>query len=111
MEPKMTLNSLSNLEKEEQIWRDHNTCYKTIYKVKLIKTVWHWHKNRHKWVDCRPINEKLHGLVPSQGTCLGGRIGPWLGAWERQPIDVSLTHQCFFLSLSSSLPTSLEMIA
>ena len=38
MEPKKTLNSLSNLEKEEQSWTDHNTGYQTYYKVVIIKT-------------------------------------------------------------------------
>ena len=36
--------------------------------------------------------------------CLGCRLGPWLGVCERQPINVSLTHQCFSSSLSPSLP-------
>ena len=30
MEPQKTLNSHSNLEKQEQSWRDHNTWYQTI---------------------------------------------------------------------------------
>ena len=30
MEPKRNPNSLSNLEKEEQSWTDHNACYYTI---------------------------------------------------------------------------------
>ena len=41
---------------------------------------------------------KVTGLVPGQGTCLGCRPGPCLGACERPP-----THQCFSPYLSFSL--------
>ena len=44
-----------------------------------------------------------------QGTCLGYMTGPQLGACKRQPIDVSLTQQCFTPSLSPSLPLSLKI--
>ena len=42
---------------------------------------------------------KGYGLIPSQGTCLGCRFGPWLGCVERQLIDVFLTLM-FLLFLS-----------
>ena len=43
------------------------------------------------WTECRPENQRVAGSIPSQGTCLGFRPGPQLGACERQPhIDVSL---------------------
>ena len=61
-----------------------------------------------QWIECQPVNQKVTGLIPSQGTCLGFRPGPHLGAHERQPIDVSLTHLCFSPSLSPSLPFSLN---
>ena len=47
--------------------------------------------------------------MPSQGTCLGCRPGPWLHACERQPINVSLTHRCFSTCLSASLPLLLKV--
>ena len=31
-----------------------------------------------------PINQKVPGSIPSQGTCQGCGPGPWLGVWERQ---------------------------
>ena len=44
-----------------------------------------------QWIEGRPVNRKVAGLIPSQGTCLGCRPAPPLGAHERQPhIDVSL---------------------
>ena len=52
-------------------------------------------------------NGKVTGLVPCQGLCLGCRPGPQLRACKRQPIDVSLAHRCFSLSLS--LPLSLKI--
>ena len=42
-------------------------------------------------IECLPVNQRVTALIPSQGTCLGCRPGPWLGACERQPhTDVSL---------------------
>ena len=44
-----------------------------------------------QWIECWPVNRRVTGSIPSQGTCLGCRPGPWLGAWEREPhTDVSL---------------------
>ena len=45
-----------------------------------------------QWTEYRPVNQKVTGLIPSQGTCLGFGPGPQLGAFERQLIDVSLAH-------------------
>ena len=43
-----------------------------------------------QWIECGPVNQRVAGLIPSQGTRLGCRPGPWLGAHERQPhTDVS----------------------
>ena len=26
-----------------------------------------------QWIECRPVNQRVAGLIPSQGTCLGYR--------------------------------------
>ena len=44
-----------------------------------------------QWIKCQPVNQKVAGSIPSQGTCLGCGPGPQCGVRERQPhIDVSL---------------------
>ena len=51
-------------------------------------------------IDYEPVNQRVTGSIPSQGTCLGCRPGPQQGVHERQPhIDVCP-------SLSPSLPLS-----
>ena len=62
-----------------------------------------------QWIERWPVNKKEAGLIPSQGMCLGCRPGPQLGAYERQPIHVSLTHWCLSPALSPSLPPSLKL--
>ena len=57
---------------------------------------WNPHLKNHalagvaQWIECRTMNQRVTGLIPSQGTCLGSRQGPQLGAFKRQPINVSL---------------------
>ena len=52
-------------------------------------------------VDRQPTNQRVTGLIPSQGTYLGCRPGPQWGTHERQPhIDTSLP---FFLPPFPSL--------
>ena len=63
------------------------------------------------WLKCHPVNWKMVGSIPGQGTCLGCRFGPSQGECKRQLIDVSLSHQCFSPSLSPSLPLSLKSIS
>ena len=36
-----------------------------------------------QWIECRPVNQRIACLIPSQGTCLGCRLGPQYGARER----------------------------
>ena len=44
-----------------------------------------------QWIDCQPANQRVTGLIPGQGTCLGCGPGPHLGVCEGQPhTDVSL---------------------
>ena len=44
-----------------------------------------------QWIERQPGNQRVSGLIPSQGTCLGCRPDPQWGVGERQPhTDVSL---------------------
>ena len=51
-----------------------------------------------QWSEHRPVNQRVTGSTPSQGTCLGCETGPQLEAHERQPhIDISpplFLHPC-----------------
>ena len=43
-----------------------------------------------QWIEHWPVNQRVTGLIPSQGTGLGFGPGPQWGACKRQPhIDVS----------------------
>ena len=30
-----------------------------------------------QWIECWPLNRRVAGSIPSQGTCLGCQPGPW----------------------------------
>ena len=60
-----------------------------------------------QWIDHLPASWRIAGSIPNQDTCLGCGWGAQLGAWEKQPIDVSLA--CFPPSLSQSLPLPLKV--
>ena len=49
---------------------------------------------------------KVASSVPHQGTRLSCRPGPQLGAFERQAIDISLSHPCFHPSFCLPCPLS-----
>ena len=51
-------------------------------------------------VDCQPANQKVASLISSEGTSLGCRPHPQLGACKRQPINASIAYGCFSPSLS-----------
>ena len=54
-----------------------------------------------QWVKCQPANQKVAGLIPSQGICLSCRPGPqFWGIWGH----VRSNHTLMFLSLSFSFP-------
>ena len=58
-----------------------------------------------RWIECWPMDLKVAGSIPSQGTSLGCGTGPRSGAHERHPIDVSLPLFLppFLLSLKINL--------
>ena len=69
----------------------------TLLRSKLLKS---WIQNKMipalasvaQWIGHCSANQKVAGLIPGQGTCLGFRHVPCWGAYERQPIGVSLSH-------------------
>ena len=56
-----------------------------------------------QWVGHHPEKQKVAGLIPDQGTCLGSVPDLRLGHVQEG------TDQCFSLSLSPSLPFSLKI--
>ena len=54
----------------------------------------------------RPVNPKVAGSIPSQGTCLGHRPGP---SWGCMTGNQCVSHICFSPSLCPSLPLSLQI--
>ena len=51
-----------------------------------------------QWIECQPVNQKVAGSVPSQGT---ERL------WGQSPVgDVRGNHTSMFLSLSLPAPLS-----
>ena len=57
-----------------------------------------------QWIERRPAKQKFAGSIPDQGTRLGHRPGPQLGAYRGSPLCLS----CIGVSLSFSLPFSLN---
>ena len=54
-----------------------------------------------QWIECQTANQKVTGLIPSQGTCLGCGPGTQYSPCERQRyIDVSLSLSLFPFPLS-----------
>ena len=45
-----------------------NNFFKKIQKLALASVA--------QWIGCWPANQRVAGLIPSQGTCLGFRSGP-----------------------------------
>ena len=44
-----------------------------------------------QWIEHGPTNQRVTGLIPSEGTYLGCRLSPQFRAHKRQPhIDISL---------------------
>ena len=52
-----------------------------------------------QWIECQPMNQRVAGLIPSQGT--------WLGLWARSPVGGTQNATTnWFFSPSLSPPSS-----
>ena len=49
-----------------------------------------------QWIECRPVNQGVAGLIPGRRTCLGCSLGPGRGRTRG-------SHALMFLTLSSPL--------
>ena len=55
-----------------------------------------------RWIECRPVNWKFAGSIPSQGTCLGcGHVPSW--GYARGNWSMFLSH--IYISLPLFLPS------
>ena len=55
-----------------------------------------------QWIECQPVNQRVTGWIPSQGTCLDCGPGPLLEVCKGQLSNVSLAHVRLPLFLPSS---------
>ena len=62
-----------------------------------------------QWLGVIPQGKKSLVLFLVRARAWVAGLFPGRGAYERQPIDVSLSHWCFSPSLSPSLPLSLKI--
>ena len=53
-----------------------------------------------QWIESQPLNQRVAGSIPSQGTCLGCVPGPKKRAHERQP-HTDAPHPLLLLPFSS----------
>ena len=53
-----------------------------------------------QWIECQPVNQRVAGSIPIQGTCPGCGPGPQWGACERQP-HTEVSHPLFLLPFPS----------
>ena len=82
----MIPNSCGNFEKEEQS-RITIPDIKLYYKAAVIKTVWYWHKNRHRdeWntIESSETNPSLYGqsVFAKRGRCIKWSKNSLFNTW------------------------------
>ena len=67
VESEKTPNIQGIIEKENQTRGHHNSRFYVVLQAVIIKTVWHWHKNRHidQWnrIENPEVNPELYGQL------------------------------------------------
>ena len=66
MEPENIPYSQINLEKENETEGSMLSNFKHYYKTRVIKTVWHWHKNRHRDQWNRVLSPEINPHMSGQ---------------------------------------------